>query len=96
MQNQNINQIYQSITNRLSAVRRTWRWLILSESLLKWLSALAFVMLAGLLSFQLPLPPFFESWHSYSLYWYSNLHHLSYANPSSVAQIDFFYSGCVS
>ena len=60
MQNQNINQIYQSITNRLSAVRRTWRWLILSESLLKWLSALAFVMLAGLLSFQLPLPHFLK------------------------------------
>lgn len=56
MQNQNINQIYQSIISKLSAVRRTWRFLILSESFLKWLSTLAFVMIAVLLCFQLPFP----------------------------------------
>ena len=61
MQNQNINQIYQSIIARLSGVRRTWRWLILSDSILKWLSALAFVMIAVLLCFQLPLPNYFRT-----------------------------------
>ncbi len=55
MSNQNINQIYQSIITRLGAVRKTWRWLILSENFLRWLSTLAFVMTAVLLCFQLPL-----------------------------------------
>ncbi len=55
MSNQNINQIYQSIISKLNAVRRTWRWLILSESFLKWLGTLAYVMTAVLLCFQLPL-----------------------------------------
>lgn len=61
MSNQNINQIYQSIITRLSAVRRTWRWLILSESFLRWLSTLAFVMIGVLLCFQLPLHHFLRS-----------------------------------
>lgn len=61
MQNQNINQIYQSIIAKLSAVRRTWRWLIFSESLLSWLSAAAFVMTAILLCFLLPLQSFIRS-----------------------------------
>ncbi|MCE2400497.1 hypothetical protein J4G08_06365 [Candidatus Poribacteria bacterium] len=61
MPNQNINQIYQSIIAKLSAVRRTWRWLILSESFLKWVSMLAFVMTAVLLCFQLPLHHFLRS-----------------------------------
>ncbi len=61
MSNQNINQIYQSIITKLGTVRRTWRWLILSESFLRWLSTLAFVMIAVLLCFQLPLHHFLRS-----------------------------------
>ena len=61
MSNQNINQIYQSIISRLGSVRRTWRWLILSESFLKWVSMLAFVMTAVLLCFLFPLHHFFRS-----------------------------------
>ena len=56
MSNQNTDQIYQSIINKLNGVRKTWRWLILSENLLKWITALAIVMTVVLLSFQLPLP----------------------------------------
>ena len=52
MHNQNLNQAYQSILDKLSAVRRTWRWLILSEGFLKWISILAGVMTAILLCFQ--------------------------------------------
>lgn len=60
MENHNINQIYQSIINRLVTVRRTWRWLILTESFLKWISILALAMTFVLLCFQLPLPHFFR------------------------------------
>ncbi|MDE0084382.1 MAG: hypothetical protein OXU23_01620 [Candidatus Poribacteria bacterium] len=52
---QNTNQIYQSIITKLSAVRRTWRWLIFSESLLRLITTLALVMTLILLCFQLPL-----------------------------------------
>ncbi len=55
MSTQNINQIYQSIIAKLSAVRRTWRWLIFSESFLRWITTLALVMTVILLCFQLPL-----------------------------------------
>jgi hypothetical protein len=55
MSNQNINQVYQSIITRLGGVRRTWRWLIFSESFLKWITTLALVMTVILLCFQLPL-----------------------------------------
>ena len=55
MSNQNINQVYQSIITKLSAVRRTWRWLIFSESFLRLLTTLALVMTLILLCFQLPL-----------------------------------------
>ncbi len=61
MSNQNINQIYQSIITRLDAVRRTWRWLILSESFLKCVSMLAYVMTAVLLCFLFPLHHFLRS-----------------------------------
>ncbi|MDE0315585.1 MAG: hypothetical protein OXM61_11825 [Candidatus Poribacteria bacterium] len=55
MSNQNINQVYQSIITKLSAVRRTWRWLIFSESFLRLITTLALVMTVILFCFQLPL-----------------------------------------
>lgn len=55
MSTQNTNQIYQSIIAKLSAVRRTWRWLIFSESFLRLITTLALVMTVILLCFQLPL-----------------------------------------
>ena len=55
MSNQNINQVYQSIIAKLSGVRQTWRWLIFSDSFLKWITTLALVMTVILLCFQLPL-----------------------------------------
>ena len=55
MLNQNTNQIYQSIIAKLSGVRRTWRWLIFSESFLRLITTLALVMTLILLCFQLPL-----------------------------------------
>ena len=55
MSNQNINQIYQSIITKFNLVRRTWRWLILTENLLRWIGILALVMIGVLLIFQLPL-----------------------------------------
>ncbi len=60
MSNQNTNQIYQSIINKLNRVRSTWRWLILSESLLKWIAVLSSVMTVVLLCFQLALPLIFR------------------------------------
>lgn len=56
MSNQNTNQIYQSIINKLNRIRYTWRWLILSENLFKWIAVLSVIMTVVLLSFQLPLP----------------------------------------
>ena len=61
MSNQNINQIYQSIIAKLSVMRRTWRWLIFSDSLLRWVSILAILMTAVLLILYLPLPRLFRS-----------------------------------
>ncbi len=61
MSNQNVNQIYQSIISRLSVIRRNWRLLLLSENILKWISALAIVMMGLLLIFYLPLPHLFRS-----------------------------------
>lgn len=58
MQNRDVNQIYQDLIARLRAVRRTWRWLILSESLLMWIRTLALVTLLTLLCFQLPVHRF--------------------------------------
>lgn len=55
MSTQNTNQIYQSIITKLSAVRRTWRWLIFSESFLRLITTLALVMTVILFCFQLPL-----------------------------------------
>jgi len=55
MSTQNTNQIYQSIITKLSAVRRTWRWLIFSENFLRLLTTLALVMTVILLCFQFPL-----------------------------------------
>lgn len=56
MANQNPDQIYQSIINKLNRVRNAWRWLILSENFLKWITVLSIVMTGVLISFQLPLP----------------------------------------
>ncbi len=61
MSNQNINQIYQSIISKLSVIRRTWRWLIFSESLLRWFSTLAIIMTGVLLVLYLPLPRLLRS-----------------------------------
>lgn len=61
MSNRNVNQIYQSIITRLSLIRRTWRLLILSETLLKWISSIAIILTGVLLVFYLPLPRLFLS-----------------------------------
>lgn len=61
MSNQNINLIYQSIISKLSVIRRTWRWLIFSDCLLKWFSTVAIVMTGILLVLYLPLPRLFRS-----------------------------------
>lgn len=61
MSNQSINQIYQSIISKLSVIRRTWRWLILSDSLLRWFSTLAIIMTGTLLVLFLPLPRLIRS-----------------------------------
>lgn len=55
MSNQNINQIHQSVLTKLNSVRRKWRWLLLSENLLIWVSTVALVLVIILLCFQLPL-----------------------------------------
>ncbi len=60
MSNQNTNRIYQTIIAKLSTIRRTWRWLIFSDSLLRWFSTLAIVMTGVLLLLYLPLPRLFR------------------------------------
>ena len=55
------NQVYQSIIDKLNAVRRNWRWLIFSERLLKLLSILAIALTVVLFIFQLPLNPIVSS-----------------------------------
>ena len=61
MQENTLNQVYQSIVDKLNTVRRNWRWLIFSERLLKLLSILAFSLTVVLLIFQLPLNPILNS-----------------------------------
>ena len=61
MSNLNIDQIHQSIISKLSVIRRTWRWLIFSNSLLRWFSTLAIVMTGVLLVLYLPFPRFLRS-----------------------------------
>lgn len=61
MQNHDINQIYKNIIVKLNSVRRKWRWLILSEKLLSWVSFLAFTMTAVLVCFHLPLHIYIRS-----------------------------------
>lgn len=55
------NQVYQSIIDKLNAVRRNWRWLIFSERLLKLLSILTIALTVVLFIFQLPLNPILSS-----------------------------------
>ena len=55
------NQVYQSIIDKLNAVRRNWRWLIFSERLLKLLSILTIALTVVLFIFQLPLNPIVSS-----------------------------------
>ncbi len=55
------NQVYQSIIDKLNAVRRNWRWLIFSERLLKLLTVFAIALTVVLLIFQLPLNPIVSS-----------------------------------
>ncbi|MXV77299.1 hypothetical protein F4X73_06670 [Candidatus Poribacteria bacterium] len=61
MQENTPHQVYQTIIDKLNAVRRNWRWLIFSERLLKLLSILAITLTAVLLIFQLPLNPILHS-----------------------------------
>ena len=61
MQQNTPHQVYQTIIDKLNAVRRNWRWLIFSERLLKLLSILAIALTAVLLIFQLPLNPILHS-----------------------------------
>lgn len=53
MNTQNVNQTYQYLIARLRAVRRTWRWLLFAEGLLKFVGILALVMAVSLVGFQL-------------------------------------------
>ena len=61
MQENTPHQVYQTIIDKLNAVRRNWRWLIFSERLLKLLSILAITLTVVLLIFQLPLNPILHS-----------------------------------
>ncbi len=61
MQENTAHQVYQTIIDKLNSVRRSWRWLIFSERLLKLLSILAITLTAVLLIFQLPLNPILHS-----------------------------------
>ena len=57
--NSNTEQSYQEIINRLHALRRQWRVLLFSHSLLRWLGALALALTPALIIDQiLPLPRF--------------------------------------
>ena len=59
MSNSNTEQSYQEIINRLHALRRQWRLLLFSHSLLRWLGALALALVPALIIDQiLPLPRF--------------------------------------
>lgn len=59
MSNPNTEQSYQEIINRLHALRRQWRLLLFSHSLLRWLGALALALAPALIIDQiLPLPRF--------------------------------------
>lgn len=61
MQQNTPHQVYQTIIDKLNAVRRNWRWLIFSERLLKSLSILTIALTVVLLIFQLPLNPILHS-----------------------------------
>ena len=59
MSNSNTEQSYQEIINRLHALRRQWRVLLFSHSLLRWLGILALALTPALIIDQiLPLPRF--------------------------------------
>ena len=55
MQNNEINKSFQTIITKLKFIRRQWRYLTLSEAIIRWLGYLAFTMTTVLLIFQLPL-----------------------------------------
>ena len=57
MSNLNTEQSYQEIINRLHSLRRQWRLLLFSHSLLRWLGVLALALVVALMMDQiLPLP----------------------------------------
>ena len=57
MSNSNTEQSYQEITNRLHSLRRQWRLLLFSHSLLRWLGILVLALaLAFIIDQILPLP----------------------------------------
>ncbi len=57
MPNTNTEQTYQEITNQLNSLRRQWRLLLFSHSLLRWLGVVALVLAIVLVLDQLlPLP----------------------------------------
>ena len=59
MSNSNTEQNYQEIINRLHSLRRLWRLLLFSHSLLRWLGAVAVALALALVIDQiLPLPRF--------------------------------------
>ena len=59
MSSSNTEQSYQEIIDRLHALRRQWRLLLFSHSLLRWLGALALALVSALIIDQiLPLPRF--------------------------------------
>ena len=61
MSNSNTEQAYQEIINRLHSLRRQWRLLLLSHSLLRWLGAVAIALALVLIIDQiLPLPRLFR------------------------------------
>ena len=96
MQNRDVNQIYQELIARLRAVRRTWRWLILSESLLMWIRTLALVALLTLLCFQLPVHRAIHIAIVLLFIGGGYLYHLSLPHPSPNPEVDRYDSRCLS
>ena len=55
MQNNEVYKNFQTIITKLKSIRRQWRYLTLSEAIIRWLGYLAFTITTVLLLFQLPL-----------------------------------------
>ena len=60
METRDVNRAYENIVTRLRAVRRQWRWLIFSESVLKCFAILALLMTSTLII----LTVSFQAWQS--------------------------------